>query len=100
MDWVRPYDQRHAYAIRCATCEEAADAFDDDMAAWMGHGLEIHRRVYLRWMSSGRKQGSMQRRRGGNFSSVVPSVDGAALPQGITPELIAMAMKLKAAGIA
>jgi integrase len=100
MDWVRPYDLRHAYAIRCATSEETADAFDDDMAAWMGHGLEIHRRVYLRWMSSSRKKESMQRRRGGSFSSVVPSVVGAALPQGITPELIAMAMKLKAAGIA
>ncbi len=70
------------------------------MAAWMGHGLEIHRRVYLWWMLSARKKESMQRRRGGSFSFVVPSVVGAALPQGITPELIAMAMKLKAAGIA
>ena len=99
MDWVRPYDLRHAYAIRCATSAETADAFDDDMAEWMGHGLDIHRRIYLRWMSASRKKESMQRRRGGTLNAALPSVVAVNLPEGITPGLIAMAMKLKAAGI-
>jgi integrase len=109
MDWVRPYDLRHAYAIRCATSEETADAFDDDMAIWMGHGLDVHRRIYLRWLSSSRRKESLQRRRSGGGTasnriqpfeptSVVPS-PSAALPEGITPELLEMAMKLKAAGL-
>lgn len=108
MDWVRPYDLRHAYAIRCATSAETADAFDDDMATWMGHGLDVHRRIYLRWLSSSRRKESLQRRRAGGTaanriqsygpptSQVTPS---QALPEGVTPELLEMAIKLKAAGL-
>lgn len=47
-DWARPYDFRHAYAIRCATSDETAHCLDDQMARWMGHGVEVHRRIYLR----------------------------------------------------
>ncbi|NDD45493.1 MAG: hypothetical protein EBZ24_08775, partial [Synechococcaceae bacterium WB9_4xB_025] len=107
MDWVRPYDLRHAYAIRCATSTETADAFDDDMATWMGHGLDVHRRIYLRWLSSSRRKESLQRRRGGGpasnriqpFASVLAEEGSLALPEGITPELLEMALKLKAAGL-
>jgi hypothetical protein len=109
MDWVRPYDLRHAYAIRCATSTETADAFDDDMACWMGHGLDVHRRIYLRWLSSSRRKESLQRRRAGGGVAAnriqpfeqAPTVGSAsrALPDGITPELLEMAIKLKAAGL-
>ena len=99
MDWLRPYDLRHAYAIRCATSAETADAFDDDMAAWMGHGLDIHRRIYLRWMSSSRKKEALQRRRATSLAGAESAAIETSLPAGITPELIAMAMKLQAAGI-
>ena len=99
MDWLRPYDLRHAYAIRCATSAETADAFDDDMAAWMGHGLDIHRRIYLRWMSSSRKKEALQRRRATSLAGAESAAIETSLPAGITPELIAMAMKLHAAGI-
>jgi integrase len=109
MDWVRPYDLRHAYAIRCATSAETADAFDDDMATWMGHGLDVHRRIYLRWLSSSRRKESLQRRRAGGGAAVnriqpfepmtAVASPAPALPEGITPELLEMAMKLKAAGL-
>ena len=109
MDWVRPYDLRHALAIRCATSNETADAFDDDMACWMGHGLDVHRRIYLRWLSASRRKESLQRRRSGGGVAAnriqpfeqAPSVFSTppALPEGSTPELLEMAMKLKAAGL-
>jgi integrase len=109
MDWVRPYDLRHAYAIRCATSAETSDAFDDDMATWMGYGLDVHRRIYLRWLISSRRKESLQRRRAGGGAAVnriqpfepVQAVlsPAPALPEGITPELLEMAMKLKAAGL-
>ena len=100
MDWVRPYDLRHAYAIRCATSAETSSAFDDDMACWMGHGLDVHRRIYLRWLSSSRRKESLQRRRDGARSrSQVVAPPDARLPEGITPELLDMALKLKAAGL-
>ena len=108
MDWVRPYDLRHAYAIRCATSAETADAFDDDMATWMGHGLDVHRRIYLRWLSSSRRKESLQRRRCGGtaVNRIQAFTNGQAaeppkalLPEGITPELLEMALKLKAAGL-
>lgn len=100
IDWVRPYDLRHAYAIRCATSAETSSAFDDDMACWMGHGLDVHRRIYLRWLSSSRRKESLQRRRRGASSrsqAVAPS--DVRVPEGITPEVLAMALKLKAAGL-
>jgi hypothetical protein len=50
-------------------------------------------------MSASRKKESMQRRRGGSLNAALPSVVAVNLPEGITPDLIAMAMKLKAAGI-
>ena len=101
MDWVRPYDLRHAYAIRCATSAETADAFDDDMACWMGHGLDVHRRIYLRWLSSSRRKEALQRRRaqGGAMNSIRSHSHAVELPDDITPELLEMARKLKAAGL-
>jgi hypothetical protein len=76
------------------------------MATWMGHGLDVHRRIYLRWLSSSRRKESLQRRRGGAaLNRIQPFNPGQtpeppmALPEGITPELLEMALKLKAAGL-
>ncbi len=101
MDWVRPYDLRHAYAIRCATSVETAEAFDDDMATWMGHGVDVHRRIYLRWLSSSRRKEALQRRRGQGVAvnAIQPHTAPVALPDDITPDLLEMARKLKAAGL-
>jgi hypothetical protein len=73
----------------------------------MGHGLDVHRRIYLRWLSSSRRKESLQRRRGGGpainriqpFGSGQAAEASTALPGGITPELLEMALKLKAAGL-
>jgi hypothetical protein len=73
----------------------------------MGHGLDVHRRIYLRWLSSSRRKESLQRRRGGGgamnriqpFGSGQAAEASVALPEGITPELLEMALKLKAAGL-
>jgi hypothetical protein len=69
----------------------------------------VHRRIYLRWLSSSRRKESLQRRRSGGGVAAnriqpfeqAPSVISTppALPEGITPELLEMAMKLKAAGL-
>jgi hypothetical protein len=79
------------------------------MATWMGHGLDVHRRIYLRWLSSSRRKESLQRRRAGGGAAVnriqpfepmtVVASPAPALPEGITPELLEMAVKLKAAGL-
>ena len=78
------------------------------MATWMGHGLDVHRRIYLRWLSSSRRKESLQRRRCGGtaVNRIQAFTNGQAaeppkalLPEGITPELLEMALKLKAAGL-
>jgi integrase len=53
-DWLRPYDLRHCYAIRCATsCE--TDGVDPELHAdWMGHTWDVHQRIYLRWLPPSR----------------------------------------------
>ena len=55
-DWVRPYDLRHAYAIRCFTDPAVNMVPSEDHASWMGHGLDVHERIYLRWMPAARQK--------------------------------------------
>lgn len=61
-DWVRPYDLRHSYAIRCFTHPEVNLLPNEDFARWMGHGLDVHERVYLRFMSEAREDAALQQR--------------------------------------
>lgn len=82
IDWARPYDLRHAYAIRCAVHPETAQAFDEDMAEWMGHGVEVHQRTYLRWLPPSRKKASLQSR----FGSA-PPIEEASLPADVQDKL-------------
>lgn len=61
-DWVRPYDLRHAYAIRCFTDPQVNGLPTEDHAAWMGHGADVHERIYLRWMPASRQKLALQER--------------------------------------
>lgn len=65
-DWVRPYDLRHSYAIRCETSEhpEMVATPSEEFAKWLGHTLEIHKRVYLAYMSSDRRKAGLKARVG------------------------------------
>lgn len=64
-DWLRPYDLRHAYAIRCATSSECADVDPKEQASWLGHSWEVHQRIYLRWLPPERMLRHKQERRRG-----------------------------------
>ncbi len=63
-EWVRPYDLRHSYAIRCETSQDPQmlSTSADQFAAWLGHSLEMHRRIYLRWLTSDREKASKKSR--------------------------------------
>ena len=49
-DWCRPYDLRHAYAIRLFSHPETTGYPIERHAWWMGHSLQQHKDVYLKWM--------------------------------------------------
>ena len=59
-DWVRPYDMRHSFAIRCFGSEEVRDYPTEQFAQWMGHGVEVHKRIYLKWMPAARRKQAVQ----------------------------------------
>ncbi len=61
-DWVRPYDLRHSFAIRCFDSEEVRDYPTEEFAQWMGHGVEVHKRTYLKWMPAARRKQAVQGR--------------------------------------
>ena len=65
-EWVRPYDLRHSYAIRCETSEdpEMVATSSEEFAKWLGHGLEVHKRVYLAYMSADRRKAGLRARVG------------------------------------
>ena len=65
-EWVRPYDLRHSYAIRCeiSTDPLMLSTPSEEFAKWMGHGIEVHRRVYLKYMTTERKKASLKARLG------------------------------------
>ena len=64
-------------------------------------GVDVHRRIYLRWLSSSRRKEALQRRRGQGVAvnAIQPHTAPVALPDDITPDLLEMARKLKAAGL-
>ncbi len=72
-----------------------------------GEGMDVHRQIYLRWLSSSRRKELLKRRIGGGvavnliqpFASGEASDVSTVLPEGITPELLEIALKLKAAGL-
>ena len=60
VDWVNPYDLRHSYAIRCFTSNSVNQLDPKNFAMWMGHGLTVHERKYLKWMSTTREKARLQ----------------------------------------
>lgn len=69
VDWCRPYDLRHAYAIRCATSAETASVLPEQQAEWLGHSWDVHQRIYLKWLPAGRKRRAMQAQLAGELDS-------------------------------
>ncbi len=63
IEWVRPYDLRHSYAIRCFTHPECVNDTMDSVAEWMGHGVDVHNRKYLRFMGNDKKNAAIQEKR-------------------------------------
>ena len=65
-EWVRPYDLRHSYAIRCETSEdpEMVATPSEEFAKWLGHTLDIHKRVYLAYMTADRRKAGLKARVG------------------------------------
>ena len=61
-EWVRPYDLRHSYAIRCFTNAEVLGQTEEDFARWMGHGVDVHKRVYLKFMTETREDEALKAR--------------------------------------
>ena len=88
-EWVRPYDLRHSYAIRCETSTDPdlLATPREDFAKWLGHGLEVHERVYLKFIPRDRELASMQARYGAKQSPT-----GGA---GLSEEILAKLKKLE-----
>lgn len=63
LEWVRPYDLRHSYAIRCFTHPECFKDTMDAVAEWMGHGVEVHNRKYLKFMGNDKKNAAIKEKR-------------------------------------
>lgn len=89
-DWCRPYDLRHAYAVRCWSHEESRQVPLAEHAEWMGHGLALHRSTYLAWMTPEVRAAAAKARAGraANYAET-------ALPADVTPELIELARQLQ-----
>ena len=88
-EWVRPYDLRHSYAIRCETSTDPdlPATPREDFAKWLGHGLEVHERVYLKFIPRDRELASMQARYGAKQNPA----EGA----GLSEEILAKLKKLE-----
>ena len=66
-DYCRPYDFRHAFAIRCFTHPEVFSESDEEHARWMGHGVRVHTRIYRQWMPMERQKEAVRSRRQQNM---------------------------------
>lgn len=88
-EWVRPYDLRHSYAIRCETSEdpELVATPSEEFAKWLGHTLEIHKRVYLAYMTADRRKAGLKARVGKTQESPAEA--------GLSDEILAKLAKLE-----
>lgn len=88
-EWVRPYDLRHSYAIRCETSTDPdlLSTPREDFAKWLGHGVDVHERVYLKFIPRDRELASMQARYG--------SKENPATGAGLSEEILAKLKKLE-----
>ena len=78
-----------AHAIRCETSldEDALDTPSEEFARWLGHTLDIHKRVYLRFMTAERKDASTKGRYGKTQENPVSA--------GLSDEVLAKLAKLE-----
>lgn len=85
-EWLRPYDLRHSYAIRCETSTDPdlLATPREDFAKWLGHGVDVHERVYLKFIPRDRQLASMQTRYGRAKQN---PADLAGLPDDIQAKL-------------
>lgn len=88
-EWVRPYDLRHSYAIRCETSEdpEMVATPSEEFAKWLGHTLEIHKRVYLAYMTADRRKAGLKAR--------VGKAQESPAEAGLSDEILAKLAKLE-----
>ena len=89
-EWVRPYDLRHSYAIRCEVSTEPRMLATprDDFAKWLGHGVDVHERIYLKFIPQDRQLASLMTRHGAQQS---PTGE----PAGLSDEILAKLAKLE-----
>ena len=48
---ITPYDLRHTWAVRMASSSHCKGITDEQAARAMGHSLEVHRKIYQKWIS-------------------------------------------------
>ena len=48
---ITPYDLRHTWSIRMATDSHCSGITDEQAARAMGHSLEVHTKIYQKWVS-------------------------------------------------
>ncbi|MCS5693899.1 hypothetical protein NZK33_18225 [Cyanobium sp. FGCU-6] len=107
-DRCKLYDLRHAWALRAKATTTWSTAVK---AASMGHCEAVHASRYLAEEQAEHQLTHLLRRRDldeGRLAEPLPAKPSAAaqpkvvtaLPQGVTPELIDLARKLRAAGVA
>ena len=48
---ITPYDLRHTWAVRMASSKHCQGITDEQAAKAMGHSLEVHRKIYQKWIS-------------------------------------------------
>lgn len=89
-EWVRPYGLRHSYAIRCeiSTEPQMLATPREDFAQWLGHSVEVHERIYLKFIPQDRKLASLMTRHGAQQS---PTGE----PAGLSDEILAKLAKLE-----
>lgn len=102
---AKAYDLRHAWALRAKATTTWSAALK---AASMGHSEAVHARRYLAEEQASHKLGNMLRLRALDEGGASPAPPGrpakpaldADVPEGVDPELLELARKLRAAGVA
>ena len=94
-EWMRPYDLRHSYAIRCETSTDPIMLRTDskEFANWLGHGFDMHRRVYLKFMTAERRKDSRKARLGKQRSA-----DNSFKPEDLPEDIQQKLAKLEQQG--
>jgi len=74
---MTPFLLRHCYAIRCFNDPSVYGLPMEEIAAYMGHGVEIHRRAYLRHNSESSELKTAQNKYRENMANNAPKLGNA-----------------------